>query len=440
MTQAIYDNILAWAYLLIWVATLIWYQRRNSSVDAGSAIMSTYILYAIFSIISINDTLFSDVYEPLRIFPYIYLYCMMMVALSPIIYSHLKPSSEINDPHTRILYVLAIISVVCALFLLPEIITNFSTGFVKLFTDVDAGYENYQEQAADNGDSGQKIRNLPAFVYNTLSDITIFLFFYFLTLKKKSKVLVVGMAFSIIVSMALPIIRGSRGSVIMTTLTVVGAYMLFRRFLSHRLNKAMMVIGFAGLIAVALPVGAITVSRFGNLNGGIFGFLSWYVGQGSLYFNNYALDVKEIRHGDRTISLFKRVIDPTTPLNYTDQREKNHNMEVNDNWFTTFVGDFVLDFGPVFAVIIFLIFNGWILTAIRPRDGTMELHQCLLLYFCVCICMQGGMALFSFSYTGNLRIIAIFLLYAYLRYHNALLERFPLIEQKLKDDINEEDN
>ena len=440
MTQALYDNILAWTYLLAWVVTLIWYQRRNPEVDAGSAIIGTYILYAVFSLISLNDTLFSDVYNPLRLFPYIYLYGMMMVALAPVIYNHLNPSSGIDDPNTRILKVLAAVSIVCALFLLPEIITNFSSGFVKLFTDVDAGYENYQEQAADNGESGQKIRNLPAFVYNTMSDITIFLFFYFLSLRKKSKLLIIGMAFSIAVSMALPIIRGSRGSVIMTTLTVIGAYMLFRRYLSKRLNRAIMVMGLAGLIAVALPVGAITVSRFGNLNGGIFGFLSWYVGQGSLYFNNYALDVKEIRNGDRTISLFKRVIDPSTPLNYTDQRDKNHNMEVNDNWFTTFVGDFVLDFGPILAVIIFLVFNGCVLTAIRPRDGTIKLHQCLLLYFCVCVCMQGGMALFSYSYTGNLRIIAMFMLYAYLRYHEALLERFPLLSSQQKDNSHEEEN
>ena len=40
--------------------------------------------------------------------------------------------------------------------------------------------------------------------------------------------------------------------------------------------------------------------------------------------------------------------------------------------------------------------------------------------------MQGGMVLFSYSDTGNLIILIYALLYAWLRYHEALLKRFPL--------------
>jgi len=93
------------------------------------------------------------------------------------------------------------------------------------------------------------------------------------------------------------------------------------------------------------------------------------------------------------------------------------------------VGDFVIDFGPITTVFIFVIFNGLILYLIRfrnSRDGTLKLHQALLLYFTLCICMQGGMTLFSFSDTGNLRIVILFSLYGYLRYHELLLEKFPV--------------
>lgn len=440
MTQLAYDNLLTTLYLLAWVAMLVWYHWKYRSLDAGSAIIASYILYATLSLLTLNDPLFSISYNPLKLFPYIYLYAMLMVALLPAIYTHRHPVEEIADPGTRVLKIIAFISIVSALFLVPDIINNFSSGVVKLFTDIDAGNDNYQEQSSDNADAGQGIRNLPAVIYNSISDITIFLCFYFLTLKKKPKLLIVGLFFSIFVGLTLPIIRGSRGGVIMALMAIVGAFMLLRQYMQKKVRRTMQIAGLAGIIAFTLPVVAITISRFGNMNGGIFGFLNWYVGQGNLYFNNYALDAGGIRHGDRTIAMFKRVVDPSTPMNYTDQRDKNHNMEINDDVFTTFVGDIALDFGPVATVLIFIVFYGWVIAKIRPRDGTIRLHQCLLTYFTVCICMEGGMALFPYSYTGNIRIVAFALLYAYLRYHEVLQERFPILSTTDPTEENHEES
>ena len=220
--------------------------------------------------------------------------------------------------------------------------------------------------------------------------------------------------------------HGQRGGVIAAVLTAIVGYAMFQQFISKRINHAIRVFGISCIIAIAVPIAAITVSRFGNMGGGIAGFLNWYVGQGSLYFNNFALDAGGTRNGDRTLNLVKRVIDPATPKNYTERRDKYHNLNIDDDIFSTFVGDIVIDYGPVATVFIFIFFNALIIYLIRPRDGTLKLHQVLLLYFTLCICMQGGMTLFSFSDGGNLRILTLVLLYAYLRYHEVLLERFPL--------------
>ena len=111
MTQLIYDNLLASLYLLTWVVTLVWYHWRYHSLDAGSAIIGTYILYATSSILTLNDPLFSVSYNPLKVFPYIYLYVMLMIALLPIIYTHRHPSDTISDPSTRVLKIIAVISI-----------------------------------------------------------------------------------------------------------------------------------------------------------------------------------------------------------------------------------------------------------------------------------------------------------------------------------------
>ena len=179
---------------------------------------------------------------------------------------------------------------------------------------------------------------------------------------------------------------------------------------------------------VSIPVIAITYSRFGEKAAGATGFVTWYVGQGSLYFNNFGLDAGGTRNGDRTINLVKRVIDPSTPKNYVERRDKYPNLKIDDYFFVTFVGDFVIDFGPIIATIIIIVFSIVAWRGTRPRDGTITIYQLLLLHFVLCVNIQGGMTLFSYSDTGNLRIFAYLMLYIYMRYHDRLLEKFEKVD------------
>ena len=373
--------------------------------------------------------MFADFYLPLKVFPYIYLYVMLMVALSPTIYIHLNPVKNIEQPQTNILGIISVIIIISSVLLVPDIIANFGTGLVKLFTETDAGKDAYMEHIEEDKEAGSGISNIPAIIYNAFSDITIFLCFYYMTCKKKNYWLIAGLIFAILIGILIPMMHGQRGGVIAAVLTTCVGYALFQQYISRRINRVIRLLGITSIIAIAVPVAAITISRFGNMGGGVTGFLNWYVGQGSLYFNNFALDAGGTRNGDRTLNLAKRLIDPDTPKNYTERREKYSHLNIDDNIFSTFVGDFVIDFGPITTVFIFVIFNGLILYLIRfrnSRDGTLKLHQALLLYFTLCICMQGGMTLFSFSDTGNLRIVILFSLYGYLRYHELLLEKFPV--------------
>ena len=420
------NSILAGGYLALWILTLVWYQMKEHSFDGGSAVIMTYIVYATFSLLTILNPLFSTLFDPLRLFPYIYLYLMMMIALMPLISHHLHPADRIEEPSTRVLPLTAGIIIVSSILLLPDIIQNFGTGIVKLFTDTEAGKEAYMEQSSNAEDAGGSISNLPAVIYNMLSDLAVFLCFFYMTLGKKRIIMTALLFFSIIIGLLIPIMNGQRGGLIISFLTVIGGYMLFKRYLSKKINRIVSVLGIVMVIGVTLPIVAITMSRFGNKAAGVGGFVSWYVGQGSLYFNNSALEAGGTRHGDRTINLIKRVVYPDTPKNYSERRDKYRNLKIDDNIFSTFVGDFTSDFGPVTAAVIFVIFFFYVTMRIRPDNGTIKVHQLLLLYFALCISMQGGIALFSYSDTGNLRMFALLGLYAYLRYHEALLKKFPL--------------
>ena len=412
----------------MWLITLIWYQRKSRVMDGGSAIIISYIVYAVFSLLSLNDDIFSSWYEPLHFFPYLYLYLMLMIALSPTIYNHLYPGEKLEEPHTRILLAISIVYIVCALILLPTVITNFNEGIIKLFTDSDAGKDAYSEQLSEAGERGSAITNIPAIIYNMLSDIGIFLCFYFMSLKEKRPLLIFLLLVSMLIGLLIPVMRGQRSGVFLTGMTIILGYMLFKRYLSKFINRIVQVVGVCCFVLISLPVIAITFSRFGDTKGqaAVSGFVSWYIGQGNLYFNNYGLDAGGIRYGDRTINLVKRAIDPDTPKNFVERRELYHNLEIDDYYFTTFVGDFTLDFGPYVAPLIFIVFNLWVLSQIKPRDGSLTVAQLLLLYLSMCICMQGGMYLFAYSDGANLKFLAFLLLFAYLKYHDLLLKKFPL--------------
>jgi oligosaccharide repeat unit polymerase len=426
MNELVTNNILAIGYLILWVATFVWYHFKYQTFDAGSAIIGMYIIYAIFSIFAINDELFSMAFNPLKLAPYIYLYGMMMVALSPIIYSHFHPTNTIEEPHTRIFTFLSWFIFICAILMLPKILSEQTGGLASILTDANAGNEAYSEQVDKVATSGSSIRNLPAVIYNSFSDFPPFLFFYFLSLQKRSKITIVALVVLLIISIYMPISQGLRGGTVTALLTIFGAYMLFRRYLSKNLNKAITRIGIASIIIIAVPIIAITISRFGKEQAGVSGFVNWYVGQGSLYFNNYGLDNGGIRNGDRTMNFFKRFIDKDTPKNFVERRDKDRFLKIDDNFFSTFVGDFTLDFGPIIPIFIFIAFNVLIIVLIRPKSNRLKVYQLLLIYLTVCISLQGGMTLYSYSDLGALRIITLVLVYSYLRYHEVLLKRFPI--------------
>lgn len=426
MNTIVIDNILATGYLLVWIFTLVWYQCLRNICDSGTVILALNIFYSAIAIISLNDDLAIIPYEPLKVFPYIYLYIMLMVAFMPLVIHHKWPTDKIDNPNTRILYVFSFIIVISSILIIPGLLQNFGTNIVKLFMDSGAGQDAYIEQTKAQADSGAGISNMSSIMYNALQDIGVFLFFYFLTIKEKNKIMTIALGISFTISVVAPVMNGQRTGTINSLLLAVGAYMLFKQYLSKFINKVIRNIGIFTITVTMLPVVAITMSRFGGRAAGVSSFLCWYIGQGSIYFNNHCLDAGGTRNGERICNLPLRLINPDTSQNFVERREKYSYLQIDDNVFSTFVGDFCVDFGPITTVVIFLVFNFWIIRNIRPKGETIKLHQLFLVYFSMAIYIQGAMYLFSYADTGNLRILAMFLFYCYLRYHEKLLERYPL--------------
>lgn len=422
------DILLCLTYLILWIVAFAWYHVKRFVLDSGTVIIGMQVIYAVFSILTLTDPLFSAAYEELALFPYIYLFSMLMIAMLPIIMNHIDSPKTIAEPNTRIMHIVSIILAVTAVLQIPDVLSEGSGGIMKLITDVDAGKEAYEETAESMSEAGGSISNVPAVIFNMLTDFIPFFLFYFLTKKSKNYWVIIGLFIALLMSVVLPVSRGQRAGTVQGILTIIATFFMFRMYMPALTRKIIMSLGVSVVLLVSIPVIAITYSRFGEKAAGATGFVTWYVGQGSLYFNNFGLDAGGTRNGDRTINLVKRVIDPSTPKNYVERRDKYPNLKIDDYFFVTFVGDFVIDFGPIIATIIIIVFSIVAWRGTRSRDGTITIYQLLLLHFVLCVNIQGGMTLFSYSDTGNLRIFAYLMLYIYMRYHDRLLEKFEKVD------------
>lgn len=341
---------------------------------------------------------------------------MIIIAAWPVFkYDELK-IREIQKPSNVMFNSIALLIIVCTLATMQNGLPKIASGFMKILFDSTAGLAIYKEtmdssEASNIGDG--KIANLPAIITGLLSDIGILMFFFYLTLKKRSAFITLGLLMAFLFQILEQIAISQRGPVIDRLLTIIISYFALKKFIPSKINNVIKITGIVIILSITIPIVAITTSRFDREgSGGAMSSVLFYAGQENLYFNNYGLDNGGLRYGDRTFPFFKRMMGfDNVPHNFFERRAKYNNLKINDEVFIGFVGDFTLDFGPYIAPLFFIVFTFFILRNTRVRNGRILFHQLILLHFVMCICIQGGMKLFSFSDLSNLRIITVFIAY-----------------------------
>lgn len=410
------SNFWLFLYCLTWLITFYLYQKKKKIFDAGSLILLSYLGYSILSYYAFNHT--RDLaYNEIRFFPFLYLYLMTMLAVSPVLRFDQLKTRVIQRPSKYALNTVCIIYIIASLCWIPSIASNIVGGITRIMIDTAAGQDIYNDVMAESrlaniGDGA--IANLPAIIAGVLCDVGILIFFYYLTLENRNKFILVGLFISIIVTILSPIAESQRGPAIDRMLAVMVTYCAFRSYYSTRVRKLVGIIGVSALIIVLVPLIAITISRFDDGDSGALDSVAGYAGMQNLNFNNYGLDNGGIRYGDRTFPMFKRMLGfSNVPHNFWERRDKYPHLKIDDGYFIGFVGDFTLDFGPFIAPMIFILFTSFVLARTRIRKGRILFHQLILLHFVMNICMEGGLSLYSYADTGNLRVIAYFLAYVF---------------------------
>jgi len=408
------SNLWLGLYISAWLVTIIVYQKKKKHFDAGSVLLCSYLLYSVISFLLYNSDTPFNTFDSIRLLPFIYLYLMLIMTFLPILKYNDHSINEIQKPTTIFLHTVCIIFIAASLVQLPTIVSDFSTNILKLLISDSGGQELYSDSLSNAYSTGDgNISNLASIISNAFGNFGILLFFYYLTLKNHNKIILFGLLYSCIIGILTNISLGQRGPISAVLLSMIITYFALRKFFQPKINKIIIIVGISLIAAAAVPLIALTTSRFGDLDGGPLPSVYYYVGQENLYFNNYGLDNGGIRYADRTFPIFKRMLGfDNVPHNFTERRQKYPNLEINDEVFVGFVGDFTLDFGPFVAPVIFIIFILFVLHKTRIRNGRILFHQLILIHFVMCVCMLGGMVLYPFSDTGgNLQLIGYFLAY-----------------------------
>jgi oligosaccharide repeat unit polymerase len=414
------SNIYILLFILGWITTIILYQKKKKSFDAGSVLLFSYLFYAVMSLCLYNNPYYK--FNNIEIFPFIYLFLMLMLAFSPILRYDYNKIDKIQKPPALYLNLVSIVFIIASLMQVQDIVSNFAVSIVRLLLDSAGGQDLYNEAMAESIHLGDgRISNFFSIISNAYGNFGILLFLYYLTLNNRNKFILIGLFISIIISILTNITLGQRGPLIEIILSIVITYFALRKFYQPKVNKIIKIIGITFLISISIPLIALTVSRFGESEAGSKSSVFFYAGQENLYFNNYGLDNGGLRYGDRTFPLFKKMLGfENVPDNFWERRSKYPNIQINDEVFIGFIGDFTLDFGPFIAPIIFIFFIIFILNKTIVRNNVILFHQLILLHFVMSLCMLGGMKLYPFSDVGgNLQLIIYFLAFLFFRLAHA---------------------
>lgn len=404
-------------YILLWAVTLFLYWKKRKSFNVGTFIIATYLLYAILSYFLYDNYYKNDGFGELELFPFLYLYTMLLVCLLPVL--RYDENLDISQPSLSLLSSFTYIYLIASAIVIPVVISNIYDGlFLILLTDT-GGDDLYYFSHLDNKEENHFfLYHIVKIIFNVFSDFVVLVFFYYLTLPKVPKKILAGLFISIFICMLQSIAEGGRTGITMKLFVIVASFFLFKKHLSNRIKKSVYIVGAIFISFVALLLITINESRFSTLDdddGGNYQLLN-YVGMAPLQFNKYGLDAGGIRYGDRTCSVFKKMITfEDVPMNYDDCRQKHIKMKLDDSKFSTFIGDFALDFGPVGAVLFLGFFSFLFVRITSTRDGTIKFHQLILLFLVMSICVQGGMYLFYYSYKGNYTLIGYFIMYLLFR-------------------------
>lgn len=370
-----------------------------------------YLFLAITSLLVYNNDFWGGNYGELNLGGFVYLFIMLYITTLPILKFN-TTGKVIEQPNLSLTDIIAIFFIFTTVIELPNQISHINEGLTKIFlssADAEAAYH----EGYENIDSvGKGVSNIPRVLSNLIAGPCMLMAFYYLYLnQKKRRFITIGLFVASVIKMFGSFAAGQRGGAVATLMLLLVTYFLFKDSYGEKIRKVFNKIFVVVIIAVSLPIIALTIARFEDRDA--LGSVWLYTGQANINFDLYGLDNNGIRYGDYTFPLVKKAFGVSgVPENYMEVRYKYPHLKINNEVFVSYVGDFTFDFGPVGGAIVMLLLSLIMLSITQPHKGKIYFHQLIMLHLCMYVCGTGSMKLFPFAgIVGNVEMIVYLLFF-----------------------------
>ena len=355
---------------LLYISAFVLFQRKRRAIQLGSVVLAFYSLISIGAVLLYNSDFILFDFKEMTVFPFVYLYITLIISFLPILLVTDDKIIGIKMPSPKIMNWLSVAIIIVYLgYFFLNILPNFSIS--NLFNP-DMLSDNYDDKGEGmSGDGSPSILGLLKNVFGEL--IWVVLMYNWILGNKK---LVIGLFFSLAVVVLNGLAYGGRVAMTAIVLQIPFAFIVFRPLMSPEQKKTIKRLILVLVLFVLLAFGTLTFGRFGDKNFTIFDIVLYYFSSDFLMFNNFALDPGACRYGDRVFPLVRSLLGLHTAEDFWDRRDEFPELELDDSQFSFFVGEFCIDFGPVFAFLLILLFS--VLFYIKLKRDKYDLGDVLL--------------------------------------------------------------
>ena len=392
---------------IIWLFSFVIYQCKQRYFGIGSVVL---LLYTIISIVAIHYFFQSNVFDDLDLFPFLYLYGMILIIACPLLNLQENKNKVVQEVNHKIFNIFLILLIGLSLIGISNFFNDTIQGVISLLVDSDYGKEAYGRGAAAYM-QGKRTSGIGyvSVLSNIAKQMIPIVWMYYMTFRNKNNIILILLTFCLLLSPSVALASGSRYAVVIFFMEIGITFLLLRKHFPRKTYKyiktfLLLVITFVGIAFLAL-----TLSRQdSNISSSILS-IERYASESILHFNNHCLDAGGIRYGDKTITLFKDWLGLNPARDYFERLSKYSHMTINESLFYTFVGDFTLDFGPILSLFIFIFISLISIPILRIRNNCLTFHQycyiCILAFICI------GFFQFPFGdIVGNLKMLTLLLI------------------------------
>ena len=416
---------------ILYTITMLWVVNKNK-FSVGVMIWALYTVSAWSSFLFVQQPLYfsSGHFSEQTIMPCIYLYCVLVIAISPLM--KLKTIEVFDFSYNR--KILRMIFIVCTLIQFIFFIVDIPSMF-RVMTAGTSNLSVLRSTLYENEGNTYVIHNVwlnrVSLLYSGMRILaTGFSIIAFFTYKHDRKLVNAFAISALLNNIRIIVTSVGRGEMVLTFMLYACVIWLLKDRLDKKLRRTVLVYGVPIVAFGAIFFWAITISRFGD-NAAYFMYK--YLGEPINNFNGILFThTKGATMGRAYFSLIYHYIFGKAA--FTSAYDKWDLIKsvtgVRGDIFYTWVGGLVIEFGKIVPVVVAIIINRMITRLVSVKK--YYAGDILVLIFFINFFVRGIFIFPTQSFEGNLMIVYTILLYFGFRIRKNDLGNFVYLRPKSK--------